>query len=431
MNNSLIEILRNNLDSLIETGKLQGKYIVLFGMNTPGDEVINYLSRKGISVSSIIDNNVLNKGKKLAGVYVYRPDEILGKYREDAVVLICSRYFSEMKKQLQGMGYDGETQIFKVLEMNSGNRYTTDLKVFEEEKHKLYSAAVFYNELKDRYGEDVELLVSPVKANGDVYIISTMIKSYMAQCKDRNIKFAVVGGVCRRIAKMFGIEEVIQITQEEMEKLVFLSRFLGRDKIKIEIIQPYYVYTSICSRIEGYKGLNFMDFFRYGYMNKAEVMNSIISDYQGELADNENTYGLVKGKTFILAPYANSLPQIEWKMWEKIVEILKDKGYKVFTNSASDDEAAIQGTEKIFFPIEDTVRVLNYAGGFMAMRNGLCEVASLSDCRQIIIYPDKAAGYGKVKDAYGIKAMGLNDKVIEFEDSDNLLSEICECVENL
>lgn len=431
MNNSLIEILRNNLDSLIETGKLQTKYIVLFGMNTPGDEVINYLSRKGINVSVIIDNNVLNKGKKLAGVYVCQPDEILGKYREDAVVLICSRYFSEMKKQLEDMGYDGDSQVYKVLEMNSGSRYSTDLKVFEEEKDKLYSAAAFYNELMEKYGEDAEILVAPVKANGDVYIISTMIKSYMAQSKGGNIKFAVVGGVCRRIAKMFGIEGVIQITQEEMENLVLLSRFLGREKIRIEIIQPYFMYTGICSKLEGYKGLNFMDFFRYGYMNKAEVMNSIISDYQRELAESENKYGLVKGKTFILAPYANSLPQIEWKMWERIVEILKDKGYKVFTNSASDGEAAIHGTEKIFFPIEDTVRVLNYAGGFMAMRNGLCEVASLSHCKQIIIYPDKAAGYGKVIDAYGIKAMGLSDMVIELEDSENLLTDICERLESL
>lgn len=424
MNNVLIKDLRSNLDNLIEAGVLDEKYIVLFGMNTPGDEVINYLSRKGIKVSAIIDNNVLNKGKKLAGVYVYQPDEVLGKYLDNAVVLICSRYFSEMKNQLVGMGYDGESQIYKVLEMNSGSMYTTDLKIFEEQKDKLYDAAIFYGELKEKYGEDVEILVAPVKANGDVYIISTMIKSHIIQNKNKNIKFAVIGGVCKRIVKMFGIECIIQITQEEMEKLVLLSRFLGKEKSGVEIIQPYYVYTGIFSKLEGYKGLNFMDFFRYGYFNEAEMLNNLMPDYQGELTEKENEYGLVRGKTFILAPYANSLPQIEWKMWENIVEILKRKGYKVFTNSASDDEAAVPGTERIFFPIEDTVRVLNYAGGFMAMRNGLCEVASLSHCKQIIIYPDKAAGYGKVIDAYGIKAMGLNSMVIELEDSENLLEEI-------
>lgn len=424
VNNILIKDLRNNLDQLIEAGVLNEKYIVLFGMNTPGDEVINYLSRKGFKVNAIIDNNILNKGKKLAGVYVYQPEELLGKYLENAVVLICSRYFSEMKKQLTDMGYDGEGQIYKVLEMNSGSRYTTDLKVFNEQKDKLYNAAIFYEELKEKYGKDVKILVAPVKANGDVYIISTMIKSYINQNREKNIKLAVIGGVCKRIAKMFGIECIIQITQEEMEKLVILSGFLGREESRIEIIQPYYVYTGIFSKMEGYKGLNFMDFFRYGYFNEAKILNDLLSDYQRELTDEENKYGLVRGKTFILAPYANSLPQIEWKMWERIAALLKKKGYKVFTNSATDDEAAVPGTEKIFFPIEDTVRVLNYAGGFMAMRNGLCEVASLSHCRQIIIYPDKAAGYGKVIDAYGIKAMGLNDMAVELEDSESLLEEI-------
>lgn len=428
MNNSLIAELRKNLNHLIETGALDEKYIVLFGMNTPGDEVIHYLAGRGRKVNAVIDNNKLNQGKKLVGTGVYRPEEILGRYVENAAVLICSRHFSEMKKQLTDMGYDGEKQVFKVLEMNSSSRYTTDFKVFQEEADKLQEAGELYRRLRGKYGENMEILVAPVRANGDVYIISAMMREYIALHADRNVKLAVIGTACGRIAGMFGLaqEEVMQITQEEMELLVRISRFLGEEKSGIRIVQPYYMYTGIFCRLEGYKGLHFVDFFRYGYFEETKEPGKILDRYRGTLREEENKYGIVRGNTFILAPYANSLPQIEWAMWEKIAKMLGEKGYKVFTNSASQEEPVIPGTEKIFFPIEDTVRVLNYAGGFMAMRNGLCEVASSSLCRQIILYPDKAAGYGKVKDVYGIKAAGLNRNVHEIEDGENLLEEIGE-----
>jgi len=98
MNNTLIFKLRENLNYLIDEGTLEKKFIVLFGMNTPGDEVINYLARKNYRVEAVVDNNPLNKGKKLAGVKVGKPEEVLGRFRNDAVILICSRYFLEMKR---------------------------------------------------------------------------------------------------------------------------------------------------------------------------------------------------------------------------------------------------------------------------------------------------------------------------------------------
>ncbi|MBE5926113.1 MAG: hypothetical protein E7270_04035 [Lachnospiraceae bacterium] len=425
MNNTLIFKLRENLNYLIDEGTLEKKFIVLFGMNTPGDEVINYLARKNYRVEAVVDNNPLNKGKKLAGVKVGKPEEVLGRFRNDAVILICSRYFLEMKKQLEEMGYEGKSQIYQVLDMGTGSGYTVEEKYFEGKTEKIHKAFGTYKNLEDIYGKNVHLILAPVKANGDVYIISSMLKD------KENTKLAVIGGACKKIAQMFNLENVITITQEEMEDLVRLSGFLGKEISGIEVVQPYYMYTNIFGKMEGYKNLNFMDFFYYGYMKRGEeIMVKEPMDFhsESEIESIAKNLGIIKNKTYILAPYANSLPQVEWDFWTKLAKELKDRGFKVFTNSASDEEAEIKGTEKIFFDIRDTVKILEYAGGFIAMRNGLCEVASSSKCKQIIIYPDKAGGFAGIIDVYGIKSMGLSDTVIEIKDSEELLDKVLEVV---
>ena len=428
MNNTLIFNLREKLDDLIGNRKLRDKFVVLFGMNTPGDEVINYLAQRGIYVSAVIDNNEMNRGKKLAGVSVYLPGEILEKVREDAIILICSRYFYEMKSQLEIMGYSSN-QIVKVLEMSGDIQYSLEDETVKRNLDNLKEAYEYYKEIKIKYGNDVCIYVAPVKANGDVYLISSMLKAYIDNYKDEKILLAVIGDVCKRIAGMFGLRNVIVITQDEMEMLVKLSSFMGYDLSKIRIVQPYYMYAQILNKIEGYKDITFADMFYYGYFSKYISHNNYSPEKVTRVVDIEKRtekLGIEKGKTIILSPYANSLPQIQWSVWKEIADKLQREGYKIFTNSASDSEVEVPGTEKIFFPIEDTVSILEYAGGFIAMRNGLCEVASSSNCKQVIIYPDKAGKFGKIKNVYGIGAMGLNNAAIELEDSDSLIEEVLE-----
>lgn len=427
MNNALIFTLRDNLNELIKAGTLEGRFIVLFGMNTPGDEVINYLARKDIKVDGIVDNNILNKGKKLAGVTVYTPEELLGDYRSDVVILICSRYFSEMASQLEQMGYDRNTQIYKVLEMGGGSELSTDEETFLK-KSKMYKVyADIVNRILSKCGEDARIVAAPVKANGDVYILSSMLDAY-GKRTEYNIWLAVVGQVGRKIASMHGINNIIVVTQEEMDALVGISRFLGSESSRVEIVQPYYMYTSVLPEMEGYKGITFRDMYMYGYELADEDK---VKKYPDRTISDEELMNYVKensieeGKSIIIAPYANSLPQIRWSAWKAIVDGLKIKGYKVYTNSASDEEEAVEGSEKIFFPIKDTVEVLNYAGGFIAMRNGMCEIASTSECRQVIIYPDKAARFGKIINTYGIKSMGIGaDNIYEIEDCDDIVEKV-------
>lgn len=426
MNNELIQTLRNNLKNLLDEGELQNNYVVLFGMNTPGDEVIHYLAQRNISVKMVLDNNPMNKGKKLAGVNVDSPAEVLAEFRDDARILICSRYFSEMASQLENMGYSRDRHIFRVLDMCKDIEFSTAGEDFDKKILMVKKGLELYKKIEREYGAEIELLLSPVKANGDVYITSAMMRGYK---QDRRILFGIIGGACKKITAMFCVEDVVLLTQEEMEMLVRLSVFLGEKDSHIKVVQPYYLQTNIMGNLEGYKGLNFADFFGYGYMKqKDEIVYDMPEKVVEDIEKRGNELGLIKGKTVILAPYANSLPQIAWSFWIKLARELKRRDYTVYTNSASKEEIPVPGTYGIFFHIGETPEILSYAGTFISMRNGLCEVASTAKCKQIIIYPDKSARHGSLKDVYGISAMGLNIKVHEFVDGEDLLEKVLEVV---
>lgn len=73
------------------------------------------------------------------------------------------------------------------------------------------------------------------------------------------------------------------------------------------------------------------------------------------------------------------------------------------------------------FPVEASVPYLEYAGGFIGMRSGLCDVISSAACRKLLLYPKEdltTIDYDRHradKEFGGLQAMGLTDQVIELE----------------
>lgn len=126
--------LTNNLMERIRQGTFHDKEIILFGTNSTSHLMKKVLNESGYRVAAYIDNdkikcqdlnqflqftmthhmNVLVKQEDL--VFAYDPEEYLGKYRESAVILIASKYYPQMKIQLQDMGYEEEKQIFQIVD---------------------------------------------------------------------------------------------------------------------------------------------------------------------------------------------------------------------------------------------------------------------------------------------------------------------------
>jgi hypothetical protein len=100
-----------------------------------------------------------------------------------------------------------------------------------------------------------------------------------------------------------------------------------------------------------------------------------------------NTDLLIKGKTVILAPHAKSVVQPPLSFWERIASTWLNRGYLVYT-SINEGEQPISGTNPLTLPLSEMVSAAEYAGIFIGLRSGLCDVLHTANCRKILVFPD-------------------------------------------
>lgn len=110
------ETLYENLNSIIEQGKLKDKKVYMFGYSRIMCMIAGYLKKDGIQIQGIIDNSKEKQGKVFDGMRTYSPN-ILSEYDKDVVVMIASSYQKEMVEQLEHMGYIYNQNIIKVVDL--------------------------------------------------------------------------------------------------------------------------------------------------------------------------------------------------------------------------------------------------------------------------------------------------------------------------
>ncbi|MDR1060966.1 MAG: hypothetical protein LBL83_07115, partial [Clostridiales bacterium] len=170
MNSDLLGELRRALEKMDEAGEFDGRFVVLFGANHPGDFAIRFLRERGASVRSVIDSNALNAGKALEGVAIGLPESVMLPFRDDALVLICSRHYAEMRGQLERMGY-GPRHVRKLLDMGpqKADGGGAGAEAFEKAAARAAEGFSVYAALKAKYGEGARILITPVRSIGDAY----------------------------------------------------------------------------------------------------------------------------------------------------------------------------------------------------------------------------------------------------------------------
>lgn len=126
-----------NIEKLMCSGKLEHKKIVLFGLNTSSYAAKNFLEKKGYGVYAYIDNDARKRDEvnglledilphqvsesdyrqlKERMLPAYSPEDLLSNFHADTVILIASKYYEQMCRQLEGMGYQEGKQIFKTMD---------------------------------------------------------------------------------------------------------------------------------------------------------------------------------------------------------------------------------------------------------------------------------------------------------------------------
>lgn len=423
--------LEENISICIQKELLKGKKLYVFGSNEPAERIIDALLAAGYSVERMIDNNEKKKGFSYRGTGVSLPSEALLPYVENAYIFIASKYYNEMLLQLKGMGYHDE-QVLEVVHMETGSRFSVTEETFASEWKVMEEGTRVLRLLKERYGEDVELCIFPWQAIGDIYMAARYLRAYLKKEEKEtghavNYIITVMGNLRKKVAESCGYDRIHVLTKDESYALCRTVTFLGNKECNAHILQHRFIYTNRIWHLGNYKGVTFDDHFRYsifGLSEDCEVVTPTQNMDDAYLEDFFRKHNLVKGKTVLIAPYANTIANPSKEFWEKLAEELKKRGYTVCTNSSGDEsEPAIRGTQAVLFPFDITLRAIEYGGCFIGLRSGLCDYVASAKGKKIILYPDRVYAQGPVIDFYSLKRMGLTDAADEFVYQDNAPEE--------
>lgn len=390
----------------------QNYNIVIFGCTPYAKDVKRAVENCGLTVGLIVDNS-RQKGRESMGVPVVLPEEGLLPYDDKNLIIICSKFYQEMIGQVKEYGYL-EKNILNIL-VDECDALDIDIdSEFERAKGDVIEGYKLYLEICSKYGEFDKMFLCPYPGTGDIYMACSLLENYLLRENIKTYIFVVIGSTCKRVADLFGVMNIEVIDSSKMQSLLNAWTFLG-DRMNIKPLLYWNWRTKKFMRSERRMEISFSECFQFDVFENAGIMP--VRHFRPD-CDNEWTekvfkeMNLKKGKTVVLAPYAGSfIPDMTADDWKDIADTLKSKGYTVCTNSSGDAEPVISGTVPIFFMYDRAISFLEYAGGFIAFRSGLCDVVSQAKCKMIIFYDNNysAANLG----FFSLKKMGLREDVEE------------------
>jgi len=226
------------------------------------------------------------------------------------------------------------------------------------------------------------LVICPNNALGDVYWAMSFLPAYQKMHGIINTVVAVAGDACYQVSEMFGAANIIKLESGEMDEFVSTVIFTREDNCIIaHHDRPY---TDKIIKLLDKHFLSFIDYYKYAVYglppDAAPVAPTIFAAF-------DNHAGIKQGKSVILSPYAKSVVELPMSFWKETAIEYLEKGYSVYTNVIG-SEKPVHGTLPISIPIPQIKAAVEYAGTFIGIRNGLCDVLTTAVCRKIVVFPD-------------------------------------------
>ena len=373
------------MNQLKNMGALTNKKIYVMGSVNNALLLKKGLRKCGIDIIAIVDNNPKKAGRCTVQdeefEIIHSSTFFMLEDRQDIVLLIYSiRFWREMTDQMIRHGFrEGE------------NLFILEAPTLEKKLKYIHRANEIVNFFRNKYGKNVKLLVfhGPV---GDNYFFAMFVREY---CNKNGVENPVFLGTSStsKIVDVYKFDPYWELDREDIVAIEYLYCFLGdkADHIKILQMWEFNFHFNRC-RIRFDRRFHFLDTYRSYIYDLPEGVCPDIPVYKideriSKIFDKLN---LTKGKTVILAPFAYSIETQPSKVfWQKLVNMLIEKGYDVAVNinSTGEEENYLSGAASIQFPLNIAVPVLEYAGVFIGMRSGFCDVVSCAHCKKIVLYP--------------------------------------------
>ena len=291
----------------------------------------------------------------------------------------------------------------------------TDIVEFYKQINKVRLGAGILKSIRKKHGKNITVCISPYPNLTDAYLAGLYLNSYYGR---GNFVVTAISYDSMEVYHYLDIKNVHRLTREETDYLIQYCRFMGNndDKIKILHHQPEQWHVGIANNFRGAHGLNYADLFETQVFPEVERSDRIYPvSSQGSIENYELV--LKKGKSVVIFPYADSLPMPGPLYWIRLVRQLKKKGYVVATYVPG-DEQAIEGSIGITCKLSGLVSLVEYAGFFVSVRNGLTDIMSHANCRKMILYPETGTVteiHGTVREFWSLIGFGYTEDVEEYE----------------
>ena len=405
--------LRNQIEQIFQSGNLFHKKIFLWGAGDFSRCIVSELLKKGKKVEAIIDNDKSKQGAFCAGVPVLSLDDVSGQYGlndSEICFIICSDFWKEIVNQLNLAGAAKEKITIIKKEKDSLREKISDAVKGEK----------IYKNITEQYGKG-KVFLCPYTGTGDIYLIGSFWEKYIENLKINNYVFIVLSNACKKVASLFEIKNVVLLEKMIYAKYLIAYYLLKNSSLDMVILNdgwrelPY----SCTEWLRGYKKLYFTQLFRdfvFELPSDAKPQHPELKDMNDSLQELFQKNGLIKGKTVVISPFSNTLLDLPQNFWSDISKSLLEKGYSVCTNCGCDTEQPIEGTTGICVPLDQAPQFVNFAGYFIGIRSGFCDIISGCNARKIILYYKKNRFYNaSAYEYFNLKDMELCEDALELE----------------
>ena len=309
-------------------------------------------------------------------------------------------------------------------------------KIFDKENRLKRKYALFfatyqvlrgYREIRKLhrfYGEDTHIFFMR-GATGDAYIQMMYLDEYIKQKKVG--KYIIIGDVkgIEGLKRVFCFPHYIKYATSCADCIEKANLFFDGAGLNIRMFFNWSYGMNVFNRcrIRMTEKFNFLDTYKYFALELEGEINcrKPVFVENGEAAKFRwEKQGIVEGKTVIIAPDANSVTHLPIWFWNVIIKELQKRDYIVFVNCNYRNGYR---TGDIFFSYEESVPLLNYAGYFLGIRSGLCDIVSTSKCKKVILYPEKQAeiNYSEHRSEKEFSSLEVMEMVSDHEEKTRLV----------
>ncbi len=366
-----------NVNSIID--KISDKDVFLFAHCEATLCLADYLIEHDIRPVKILDNSPQKTGIIYKGICVCSPQYIQGSAGSHTIVLIVSRFYEAMKKQLRKLHFTGE--VIKLIDYNTYAEYSLSKDTIKRKYSRIEHGMKLLGTIKDKHKGKL-IILCPFNALGDIYYCMSYIPQYLKNRKIADYVLCVQGTGCKEVAMLFGHDSCEVIEPRELDAIIQSAIYTQDDMCFIAHQDRPYVVN--LHKMLSAKKITLEQMYRIGVFG---LDDSAVPKEPMVWKDWDKLDIIKPNEALILAPYAKSVPPISDEIWESIIKEYSDRGYQIFT-SVYADEKPLEKTMPLRASLNQMKSIVERAGTFIAIRSGLCDVLRSARCKKVALYPD-------------------------------------------